>query len=232
MTTIPAWADENLYADEWALLADGVDWQNPVHVLLLRLANERRGQRRARTRLREMEGPAFGKPTDAEMEWIRASGMVEQIAEQVAARPEACQRGAHAWVRIEEGFVFDLAFPWLRCEGCGSGTEFEGDLSGAGAGWPGGPPLGTAVVAAPTPGPENVTHGGHEARPNTPAATMLQCSTTLALHAHAYASGRPEADPGMWSHVRHLAKELINVATSASGYVGPTGPRALPPEVE
>jgi len=66
----------------------------------------------------------------------------------------------------------------------------------------------------------NIIHGPHEAQPNTPAATMLNCATTLYIHAHRYASNAPAADLAKWNHLHALAVELEGIAREASGYVG------------
>ena len=115
---LPPWADENLFTDECALLSDGVDWANPVHVLLLRLARERAGYRYVREQLRMLEPPQ--SPLSAEtIAWARE--VAAKHEEEEAAIPKHECR----WEMSPES---PMKFPQMRCPVCGSGTQFFGAL--------------------------------------------------------------------------------------------------------
>jgi hypothetical protein len=143
---LPKWASENLYADEIALLAGGVDWTNPLHVLLLRLARERRNHLRAVLRLRELDPPDIQPLDPADPE---DAAMLAKVWDMIAERKASCRDGKCPY-ELDETDNWS-GFPLLRCPECKCVTFFFGAL------WPGargsahdtdGPPEG-APVAVP-----------------------------------------------------------------------------------
>jgi len=121
--SVPKWADKNLFADECALLEEGFDRTNPTHVVLLRLARERRGHQLARQELHNLRPKDYGVPTEKQLEYVR-DHILPRLEERRKNRPEPCPECT--WEPVKDGDTDD--FPWLQCPVCKCRTWDEGPL--------------------------------------------------------------------------------------------------------
>jgi len=73
-----------------------------------------------------------------------------------------------------------------------------------------------------------ITVEGHDADPDTPAATLLMSCFRLRELAASYGKGAWRENPDEWVHLHHLADEVQKAACRAVGYRG-ENPRIVMP---